>query len=120
MLQIFTHTVEGVLVISCERGSQVGEGARPSECEALYQAIQARDDARFAVDLAEVDFLGSSDVNFLIMLKRRVDERRGRLVLYQVHSMVQDILRTMRLSRYFVIADDLQQALSLLPPEPGR
>jgi anti-anti-sigma regulatory factor len=40
------------------------------------------------------------------------------MVLFNIHPILVDILRTMKLLKFFTIADDLQEALALLPPTP--
>jgi anti-sigma B factor antagonist len=115
MLQIATHEVSGALIVTCEAvESPVGDPAQSAHREALYHAVQTRPDPRFAVNLGDVDFLASADIGFLIGLKRRVEARQGRFVLFQVNPIILDVLRTMRLGQYFAVADDLNDALAKL------
>ena len=85
------------------------------ERQALYETIQTRPDGRFAIDLGKVDYMSSADVGFLITVRRRADLRKGKLVLFDVNSYIQDSLRTMKLLPLFPIAEDLTGALLLLP-----
>ncbi len=80
MLSWTTHDVAGVLVITLEP-SPVGIDERQAkERQALYEIIQTRPDARFAVDLGRVDYVSSADIGFLITIRRRTDVRKGKLV----------------------------------------
>jgi anti-sigma B factor antagonist len=84
--------------------------------DALYELVQNHDEPRFAVDLAKVDYLSSSGVAILVGLKRRVETKRGKIVLYHVQPIVKDLLAVMKLDRFFIITDNEQQALDSLRP----
>jgi anti-anti-sigma factor len=117
MLSWTTHDVAGVLVITLEP-SPVGLDERHAkERQALYEIIQSRPDPRFAIDLRGVDYVSSADIGFLITIRRRTDVRKGKLALYDVNSYIRESLATMKLLPLFPIAEDLNGALGLLPPE---
>jgi anti-sigma B factor antagonist len=86
--------------------------------DALYQCAESRDMPRFALDLNAVDYLSSSGVAILVGLKRRIDARGGKLVFFHVQPVVTDLLRIMKLDRYFAIADDEPAARESLRPVP--
>ena len=70
-----------------------------------------------ALDLLKIDYLSSSGVAILIGLKRPVETRQGEeLVLFHVHPIVCDLLRVMKLDRYFPFADDEHAAIASLRP----
>ena len=69
-----------------------------------------------AIDLQRVDFLSSSGVAILVGLKRRVEQNHGKLVLFAVQPVVEDLLRIMRLTQYFTFAPDEATALTSLHP----
>lgn len=115
MLNCSTHEVGGVLVVTLEDAGVVGDDRQSSYREALYKAIQERGDARYAVDLGRLDFMSSADFGFLISLKRRVDAKKGKLVLYDIDPYIMNTLETMSLAKLFTFADDLTEALLLLP-----
>jgi anti-sigma B factor antagonist len=112
MLSFSSHEAGGVLILSAEPGVE-GDG-QPSQREWLYKTIESRPDPRFAIDLGAIDYISSSEIGFLITLRRRIDSRKGKVVLYGVDGFILDILRTMRLDKLFLIADDLPGALALL------
>ncbi len=64
----------------------------------------------------KVDYLSSSGVALLVGLKRRVETRGGKIVLYRVQPIVRDLLAVMKLDKFFIIVDNEQQALASLPP----
>lgn len=108
MLSYSGHEASGVMVLRAENSAE-GEH-QVSQREWLYKLIESRDDPRFAIDLGEIDYMSSSEIGFLITLKRRIDSRKGRVVLFGLDGFILDILRTMRLDKLFLIADDLNEA----------
>ena len=74
--------------------------------DALFETVQSRDENRVALDLGLVDFLSSSGVAILVGLKRRLDAKQGKLVLFRVQPVVQDLLRITRLTQYFAFANE--------------
>ena len=114
MLSYLTHDVEGVLIITCEESEVANDEPRSTPREQLYASIQIREDPRFAVDLSAIEYLSSADIGVLITIRRRVDARKGKLVLFGVQPFVQDVLKTMKLLSLFTIAEDWTGAVSLL------
>ncbi len=87
--------------------------------DSLFGLIQSRDKPRLAIDMGRVDYLSSSGVAILVGLKRRLDGRGGRAVLYRLQSEVLDLLRVMKLDHYLIIAEDEDQALASLRSAPS-
>lgn len=84
--------------------------------DALYELVQGIDDPRVALDMLKVDYLSSSGVAILVGLKRRVDTRNGKLVLFNVLPVVRDLFQVMKLDRYFPMAQDEHSAVAALRP----
>lgn len=82
--------------------------------DALFDLVQTRSEPRVAIDMTKVDYLSSSGVAILVGLKRRIETRNGKIVLYRLQQIVQDLLQVMKLDRYFVITDDEEQAAASL------
>jgi anti-sigma B factor antagonist len=69
-----------------------------------------------ALDLTNIDYLSSSGVAILVGLKRRIDTRNGKLVFFHVEPIVHDLLKVMKLDRYFpIVADEQAATVSLRP-----
>jgi anti-sigma B factor antagonist len=109
MLSYSSHEAGGVLVFTAEKSAE-GEGLS-NQREWIYKTIETREDPRFAIDLGAIEYMSSSEIGFLITLRRRIDARQGKVVLFRLDSFIFDILRTMRLDKLFLIADDLSDAL---------
>ena len=114
MLNYSAHEADGVLVFTVEETDPTYEPS--TQREWLYKTIESRVDPRFAIDLGEIRYMASSDLGFLITIKRRIDAHKGRVVLFGIDPFILDILRTMRLDKLFMIADDWDSALEKLGP----
>jgi anti-sigma B factor antagonist len=116
MSNFTTRTEDNVLVIEFETASGLNDFRNNVLRDSLYELVPTSTEPRFAVDLLRVDYLSSSGVALLVGLKRRVETRGGKIVLYRVQPIVRDLLAVMKLDKFFLIADNEQQALASLPP----
>jgi anti-sigma B factor antagonist len=112
MLSYSSHEAGGVLVLTAENSPEIEH--QPAQREWLYKTIESREDPRFAIDLGAIEYMSSAEIGFLITLRRRIDARKGKVVLFEVDPFIHDILRTMRLDKLFLIANDLSDALGKL------
>jgi anti-sigma B factor antagonist len=106
------------LVISIDEPASLNDFRSNSFRDALYETIGDSPGAQVALDLGHVDFLSSSGVAILVGLKRRIDGQKGRLVIFGVQPIVDDLLRITRLTQYFTFAPDEAAARLLLGPLP--
>lgn len=104
------------LVISLDSAAGLNDFRSTGFRESLYETVQSRETPRIAFDMKAVDYLSSSGVAILVGLKRRIEAKNGRLVLFGVQPVVFDLLRIMKLTQYFSFADDETQALVSLRP----
>ncbi|MGE3818829.1 MAG: STAS domain-containing protein [Isosphaeraceae bacterium] len=110
MLTYSAHEANGVLVFTVEEAT--GDQVYTSQREWLYKTIESREDPRFVIDLAAVNYMASTDVGVLVTIKRRIDQRKGKLALVHVDPFIYDILRTMRIDKLIPIHEDLPSALA--------
>ncbi len=115
MLTCSTHEVAGVMVITLEETGDDAPEDSSAHREALYKTVQNREDNRYAIDLGKLEYMSSADFGFLITLRRRVATKNGKMVLFDVDPFIRDTLATMKLISLFTLADDLTEALMLLP-----
>jgi len=111
MLKFTTHEASGVLVVAFEASEDSAGDWQSTQRDWLYKQIESRQDARFALDLSDVNYLASSEIGFLVTLKRRIDRRQGRVVIFGVGPYIHDLFQTMNLVRILDIADNLPSAL---------
>lgn len=104
----------GVLVITFDDPQGLNDGRSDAFRLALYELVEDLEQPRVAADLGPVDYLSSSGVAILVGLKRRVDAKQGKLVLFQLHPYVQDVLRITKLVQFFTISPDRPSALAAL------
>jgi anti-sigma B factor antagonist len=114
MLSFTTKEVKGVLVVAFEAGEDGRTDWQNNQRDWLYQLIESRPDPRFAIDLSDVNYLASSEIGFLVTLKRRIDRRQGKVVMFGAAPYILDLFRTMNLTRIFEITDSLPAALGKL------
>ncbi len=104
------------LILSFESPASLNDFRNNALRDSLYELVQRQSDPRVVLDLLKVDYLSSSGVAILVGLKRRIETRGGKLVLLHVQTVVLDLLRVMKLDRYFSFADDEHSALASLRP----
>ncbi|WP_165071771.1 STAS domain-containing protein [Paludisphaera rhizosphaerae] len=114
MLNFTTSDSGGVMIVAFDTVEEENLDWQFSQRDWLYKTIESREDGRFALDLTDVSYLASSEIGFLVTVKRRVDRRNGQLVLFGVAPYVLDIFRTMNLQKVLEIADTRGAALSRL------
>jgi anti-sigma B factor antagonist len=113
-----TRSESDVLVVTLESASGLNDFRNNALRDSLYELVQGEVPRRVAVDLVKVDYLSSSGVAILVGLKRRVETKGGKIVVYHLQPVVRDLLSVMKLDRFFDIADDEGSALASLHPLP--
>jgi anti-sigma B factor antagonist len=114
MLNFTTTEVNGVLIIVFEPTDEKNYDWQSTQREWLYKLIETREDARFAIDLGEVNYLASSEIGFLVTLKRRIDRRKGKVVFFGISAYLLEIFQTMNLHKVLEIVDSRSDALAKL------
>jgi anti-sigma B factor antagonist len=114
MLSFTTHDVRGALVVAFEATEEGVTDWQSSQRDWLYKLIESHPGSRFALDLSGVNYLASSEIGFLVTLKRRIDRRQGRVVVFGAGPYIMDLFSTMNLTRFFEIVDTLPSALTKL------
>jgi anti-sigma B factor antagonist len=114
MLSFTTHEVKGVLVIAFEASEEAAMDWQMGQRDWLYKLIESHPGSRFAIDLTDVHYLASSEIGFLVTLKRRIDRRQGKVVMFGASQYLFDLFGTMNLTRFFDIVESLPGALSKL------
>lgn len=114
MLKFTTNEVKGVLVVAFEASDDGAADWQMGQRDWLYKMIESHPGSRFAIDLTDVNYLASSEIGFLVTLKRRIDRRQGKVVMFGAAPYITEIFQTMNLTRFFDITDSLPSALSRL------
>ncbi len=71
------------------------------------------------VDMRQVEYITSSVIGKLITLHRRLRRVDGRMILCELTTCVEEILRNSRLIDYFETASSLNDALGMLEHSPN-
>ena len=118
MSSFSTRPDSGVQIVTFESAGGLNDFRNSALRDSLYELVAAHDEPLFAIDLAKVDYLSSSGVAILVGLKRRVETKRGKIVLFHVQPIVRDLLAVMKLDRFFIITDEEAQAVDSLRSLP--
>jgi anti-sigma B factor antagonist len=105
MLKFTTEDVSGVLFVAFEATDEYAADWQFGQRDWLYKLVESHTDSRFAIDLSEVDYLQSSEIGFLVTLKRRIDRRQGKVVFFGIGPYILEIFQTMNLVRILDIVD---------------
>jgi anti-sigma B factor antagonist len=111
MLKFTTQETSGVLVVAFEATDEIGSDWQSSQRDWLYKLIESHKDPRFALDLSDVNYLASSEIGFLVTIKRRIDRRQGRVVMFGLGSYIREIFETMNLLKLLDVVDNFPSAL---------
>ena len=114
MLKFTTKEVSGVLVVSFEATDDHATDWQFGQRDWLYKLVESHKDTRFAIDLSDVNYLASSEIGFLVTLKRRIDRRQGKVVFFGIGPYILEIFQTMNLVRILDIVDTQAAAMSKL------
>lgn len=86
----------------------------------LNKTIESYDRKWLALDLGNVTLLTSSAMGKLIALHRHLHRSEGRLVLCRLSNNVDTVLKTAKLSDYFHIKTNVEDAVNLLLEESSK
>ena len=114
MLKFTTCEVNGVLVIAFEATDDPALDWQATQRDWLYRMIESHPGSRFAIDLHDVNYLASSEIGFLVTLKRRIDRRQGQMVMFGASPYILQLFQGMNLVKILDIVDDLPAALAKL------
>jgi len=114
MLNFTTSEAGGVLIVAFEPTDETNYDWQSTQRDWLYKLIESRDDPRFAVDLSQVNYLASSEIGFLVTIKRRIDRQKGKVVFFGMSPYLHEIFRTMNLNRVLDIVESRFEALAKL------
>jgi anti-sigma B factor antagonist len=114
MLKFTTQELNGVLVVEFEATDDAAHDWQSTQRDWLYKLVESHPDSRFALDLSEVNYLASSEIGFLVTLKRRIDRRQGRVVIFGAGPYIMDLFQTMNLVKILDLVDTLPSALAKL------
>lgn len=71
------------------------------------------------LDLAECKFIDSSGISWLLVRHKRFRESGGRMVLFSIPPMIDQVIRVLRLQIVFCLAADEKSARAMLA-EPEK
>jgi anti-sigma B factor antagonist len=82
--------------------------------DSLFRIVDEEGASKLVVNLAEVSFLSSAALNRLILLKKKVQQQGGQLMLVELKPEIQRVFEISRLDTFFDILDQQTTALEQL------
>ncbi|MFM7593250.1 MAG: STAS domain-containing protein [Isosphaeraceae bacterium] len=115
-MEPITERVESdTLVIRVEDKSRLNESRPEDFRRKLQEILQSHPETNGVVlDIASVDFFSSTAIATLVLLKRNVTSRGGRLVISGMHADVRQALEIVKLASHFDVADNVPAALEMI------
>ena len=77
----------------------------------MLGAVSTSHGGRWVLDLANLDYMGSSALGLLVNLRQRIQQSGGQLILCNITPPLMQILRTCCLERLFLITRTCEDAL---------
>ncbi len=114
MLNFTTSEAGGVLIIAFEPTAENNYDWQSTQRDWLYKLIESHEDPRFAIDLSEVTYLASSEIGFLVTIKRRIDRRKGKVVFFGMGPSLFEIFQLTNLHRVLDIVGSRTEAFAKL------
>lgn len=79
--------------------------------EQVLSTISARTNGRWVLDLAELQYMGSSVLGLMVNIRQRIRQGGGKLVLCGMSAKLHQVFRTCSLERLFVIKSGRDEAV---------
>ena len=103
-----------VVVVRPMQAKVTGRDGEDPVLERLLDLVDADERSKFVLDLSRVQFLGSSALNQLVVLDRRVKEKGGQWKICSPRREICEVFNITRLDSVFSIADTEEAALEML------
>ena len=91
-------------------GSLAEESVRP-ELDTILEQIRHPDMRHAVIDLSEISYFGTSMLEAMYSIWRRIRDDEGKMVLCNVSTMGREILRVSRFDTLWPICDSREEAL---------
>jgi anti-anti-sigma factor len=106
-----------VLIIRVDDKSRLNESRPEDFRRKLNEILQSHPEVRGVIlDISSVDFFSSTAIATLVLLKRGVSAKSGRLIITGMHPDVRNALEIVKLSNHFENATDIDAALEMFGP----
>jgi anti-anti-sigma factor len=103
-----TRETGGCIIVDLLAGMNPEEAAVDNLAELLTQRIRA---PRLLLNLREIDFVTSTFLNRLLVLRRKIQDARGRLLLCDLNPVIQEIFEVNQLASLFDVFPSEREAL---------
>ncbi len=115
-MEPITESVESdILVIRVEDKARLNESRPEDFRRKLQEILQSHPETSGVVlDISSVDFFSSTAIATLVLLRKNITARGGRLIIAGMHPDVRAALEIVKLANHFEAAADTKTAMSLI------
>ncbi|MBN2446503.1 MAG: STAS domain-containing protein [Phycisphaerae bacterium] len=87
--------------------------------DALFRLVDDMDRRNLILDFSKVRFMSSTAIGVLMTLRKKVDERKGKLVICGLRAELMQIFKIMKIQKLFMFCDGSAAAMKVfgLPAE---
>ena len=103
-----------VTIIRFTKSRILDSGTLQQLGDSLFRIVDEEGASKLVVNLGEVSFLSSAALNRLILLKKKVQQQGGQLMLVELKPEIQRVFEISRLDTFFDILDQQATALEQL------
>lgn len=107
------HDGDITILVFGEEFEHLSEDLMPSVATAVDDAGNALV-PKVLLDLSHVRFFGSSFIEVLYRLWKRMESRQGKFVLAGLHPYCREVLQVTKLDKLWMITDDRESGLAIL------
>ncbi len=115
-----TEVVDGVVVISFERGRFREENEILVTLESLSQHIASKQNPRILLDMSTVEYLSSAGLGQLVGLLKKTKANGGQFKLCSLQDAISELFEVMRLHMIFEIHPAVEDALEAFRKEGAK
>jgi len=102
---------DGVCVVEFEDRKILEELVINQILEKLTELIAAEDEPKLLLNFRKVEHLSSAALGVLITVNKQVSERKGQLVLVNIHPQIYEVFKITRLNKVFDIQGTMVEGL---------
>ncbi|MEM7233905.1 MAG: STAS domain-containing protein [Planctomycetota bacterium] len=112
-----TEVIDGVVVLSFDRGCLREEKQILTTLASLSKHIEERDKPRIVLDMGNVEYLSSAGLGQLVGLLKRARANNGDFKLCRLQNAIRELFDVMRLNTIFDLYESVDEARATFPVE---
>lgn len=111
---LLVQSIEDVTVVQFQESSILDALTIQGISDELNHLVESQHKQKLLLNFTKVEFLSSSALGVLVMIKKKVDAIKGELVICGMKKELRKVFKITNLDKLFKFADDEPGALELL------